>query len=73
LKPSQPVSEARHNKKMFTPIRFIIEKLDGKESFDLTEVYSSSMKILCSIHLEVMQEEKSADNITIEFRQVSSL
>lgn len=67
------MSEARHNKKIFTPIRFLLDKLDGYESFDLPDVYSSTMKIIFSIQLEVVKEDKRSDNISIEFRQADNL
>jgi len=46
----------------------MVEKLDGKEVFDLNDVYSSTMKILNAIPLEVTEEKKTSDIIDIEFR-----
>ena len=64
LKPSAPISEARHEKKIHTPVRFSIEKI----SFGLEDVFEWMKALIESLAIEIVSQEKTSEEFVIEFR-----
>ena len=61
LKPTAPVSEARHERKLHTPVRFRIEKT-------LDDVNEWMKPLIESLALEVESMKVSEQEIVVDFK-----
>jgi len=68
LKSTAPISDARHEKKLHTPIRFRIDKLGGKSEFGLDDVIGWMGSLIESLSMEIVSKEVDRDEAVFEFK-----
>jgi|FrelakmetLWP11LW_1041352.scaffolds.fasta_scaffold175225_1 hypothetical protein len=64
LKPSAPIAEARHEKKLHTPVQFSIEKI----GFGFEDVCQWMKALIESLEIEIVSQEKASEEFVVTFR-----
>ena len=68
VKASAPISEARHVKKIFTPVRFNIDKLCSKVEFDLNDVLTWIKSLIATLSIDIVGLDVNDEEINVGFR-----
>jgi len=66
LKPSAPIAEARHEKKLHTPVQFSIEKIGS--GFGFEDVCQWMKALIESLEIEIISQEKTSEEFVVTFR-----
>jgi hypothetical protein len=68
LKPSAPIAEARHEKKLHTPVQFSIEKIGSGFGFGFEDVCQWMKALIESLEIEIVSQEKTSEEFVVTFR-----
>ena len=68
LKASAPICEARHVKKIFTPVRFNIDRLCSKVEFDLNDVLTWIKSLIATLSIDIVGLDVNDEEINVGFR-----